>query len=66
MALLLQTTLINETKGKELILIYKLSGDADAQQFVLRGSNFTEEVDNQVHISRYVLHITDGWQNLHI
>ena len=63
MALLLQTTL---DKRNELVLVYKLSEDADPQRIVLRGSDFKEAVENQVHISRYLLcvDITDGYESM--
>ena len=51
MALLLQKALDG---SNELKLIHKLSGDVDAQQLVLRGSNFKEVVENQVYIARYI------------
>ena len=51
MALLLQNNTEDDTK--DLVLVYKLSNDVDAQQFVLRGSNFRATVDTRVHISRY-------------
>ena len=51
MALLLQKA---NDDSNELILIYKLSGDVDAQQLVLRGSNFKEVVENRVYIARYI------------
>ena len=50
MALLLQTTIDG---NNELILVSKLSGDADPQRLVLRSSHFGEAVENQIHISRY-------------
>ena len=56
MALLIQTTLDEEED--ELVLVYKLSGDADAQWFVLRGIDFKPLTDTQVHMSRYLIAIS--------
>ena len=74
MALLLQTTFDDDTvddettlvKRNELVLVYKLSEDADAQRIILNGSDFTEAVTNHVHISRYLLcmDITDGYESM--
>ena len=50
MALLSQTTRNGEN---ELLLVYKLSGDADVHQLSLTGSDFIPIVATRVHISRY-------------
>lgn len=60
MALLIQTTLVDTED--ELVLVYKLSGNADVQWFVLRGIDFKSVTDTQVHMSRYVLSLTMSHQ----
>jgi len=52
MALLLQATIDGR---KELKLVYKLSADVEAQQFVLKDSNFKGATDTLVRVSRYYI-----------